>query len=272
MKFLITGHEGFIGRHLSAYLTHKGHDVEGFEWMPNVMPNPKPYDSVIHLGAISSTTERDIEKVMEQNYEFSMRLLQSCDEKETPLIYASSASVYGDAFAENSKLQPQSPYSWSKYLFDRFVTQMPKSMVKVQGLRFFNVYGSGETHKGDQQSVFGKFEKQARETGVIKVFEGSDKILRDFIHVGDVCEIIEKFISVDSTGIWNLGTGNPRSFMDIAKIYAHKYNAEIEEIPMPDALKSQYQYYTCSDNNKLINSIGVHNFKTIEEYAGIAVN
>ena len=266
MNILITGTDGFIGKHLAVYLQHKGHNVEGFEWKPNVIPDPEPYDRVIHLGAISSTTETDIEKVMEQNYEFSMRLLQLCDQKGTSLMYASSASVYGDTFAENSKLQPQSPYAWSKYLFDRFIMQVPEFMINVQGFRFFNVYGPGEEHKGDQQSVFGKFEKQAKETGVIKVFEGSDKIERDFIHVGDVCEIIEKFIGVDNTDIWNIGTGYPRTFMDIATLYAVKYDAKIEEIPMPSELQGQYQYYTCSDNKKLINSIGVHKFRTIEEY------
>ena len=266
MNILITGHEGFIGKNLGAYLQSKGHNVEGFEWKPNIIPDPEPYDRVIHLGAISSTTERDVEKIMEQNYEFSMRLLQLCDQKGTTLMYASSASVYGDKFEENAKLQPQSGYAWSKYLFDRFVMQVPEFMVNVQGFRFFNVYGPGEEHKGDQMSVFHKFEKQAKETGVIKVFEGSDKIDRDFIHVVDVFEIIEKFIDVDNTDIWNVGTGTPRSFMEIAELYAKKYNAKIEEIPMPEELKGQYQYYTCSHNKKLINSIGVHNFRTIEEY------
>ena len=135
MNILITGTDGFIGKHLAAYLQHKGHNVEGFEWKPNVIPDPEPYDRVIHLGAISSTTETDVEKVMEQNYEFSMRLLQLCDQKGTSLMYASSASVYGDTFAENSKLQPQSPYAWSKYLFDRFVMQVPEFMINVQGFR-----------------------------------------------------------------------------------------------------------------------------------------
>ena len=97
-------------------------------------------------------------------------------------------------------------------------------------------------------------------------FNLSDKIYRDFIWVGDVCQIIEKFIDVDCTDIWNIGTGKARSFMDIAKLYAEKHNAKVEEIPMPKELIGQYQYYTEANTDKLINTIGDYKFKTIEEY------
>ena len=186
--------EGFIGQNLGAYLQSKGHNVEGFEWKPNIIPDPEPYDRVIHLGAISSTTERDVEKIMEQNYEFSMRLLQLCDQKGTTFMYASSASVYGDKFAENSKLQPQSPYAWSKYLFDRFVMQVPEFMINVQGFRFFNVYGEGEEHKGDQASPYTKFAYQAKDNGVIKLFEDSNNYLRDFVCVDDICKLLKSLL------------------------------------------------------------------------------
>ena len=93
MRVLITGHKGFIGRNLGAYLQHKGHEVEGYDYIENKVPDPQDYDRVVHLGAISSTTERDVEKVLKQNLEFSQRLLQLCDQSGTTLIYASSASL-----------------------------------------------------------------------------------------------------------------------------------------------------------------------------------
>jgi len=271
MRILVTGHEGFIGKNLASYLNYKGHEVEGWEWQPNKVPDPAPYDRIIHMGAISSTTETDIDKVWEQNYEFSMRLLQVCDKFGTTLMYASSANQYGNIngnvpIKENDKKLPTSPYGWSKYLFDRSVLEIPEYTCNVQGFRFFNVYGHGEEHKGDQMSVFHKFEKQAKETGVIKVFEGSDKIYRDFIWVGDVCQIIEKFIDVDQTDVWNIGTGKARTFLEIANLYAKKYDAKVEEIPMPDKLKLQYQYFTEANIDKLSNTIGEYKFMSIEEY------
>ena len=274
MRVLITGHKGFIGRNLGAYLQHKGHEVEGYDYIENKVPDPQDYDRVVHLGAISSTTERDVEKVLKQNLEFSQRLLQLCDQSGTTLIYASSASVYGNVQArndlkqikENYPVYPQSPYSWSKYLFDKMVFEIPEFRINVQGLRMFNVYGTGEQYKSEQQSVFGKFELQAKNLKEITVFEKSEHIRRDFIWVGDVCQIIEKMFDVDATDIWNIGTGVAPSFMDIANAYAKKYDAKVKTIPLPEHLVGQYQYYTCADNTKLINSIGEYKFKTIQEY------
>jgi len=274
MKILVTGHKGFIGSHMAQYLVHKGHEVEGFDYVENVVPAVDQYDWVIHLGAISSTTERDVEKILMQNLEFSQRLLQLCNENGTTFMYASSASVYGDvqaykdikAIKETDPVYPMSPYAWSKYLFDKLVMEIPEYMINVQGFRIFNAYGQGEEHKGEQQSVFGKFDLQAKNLRKIKLFEGSDGIHRDFIWVGDICQIIEKFIDVDETGIWNLGTGVAPTFTDIAKGYAEIHGAEIEYIPMPANLIGQYQFYTCADTTKLINSIGNYKFKTIQEY------
>lgn len=274
MRILVTGHQGFIGKNLCSYLQHKGHQVEGFEWQINKVPDPAPYDRVIHLGAISSTTERDVEKILIQNLEFSQRLLQLCNDTGTTFMYASSASVYGDvqtykditAIKETDPIYPMNAYAWSKYLFDKLVMEIPEYMCNVQGFRIFNAYGPGEEHKGEQQSVFGKFELQAKNLRKIKLFEGSDGIHRDFIWVGDICQIIEKFLDVDETGIWNLGTGVAPSFTDIAKGYAEIHGAEIEYVPMPANLIGQYQFYTCADTTKLINSIGNYKFKTIQEY------
>ena len=229
LKILITGADGFIGKNLKEHLMDQGHGIAEYEFIENVVPDCSQFDKVIHMGAISSTTERDVEKVMKQNLDFSHRLMQVCDMQGVDLIYASSASVYGDGqqFNEDAPKQPQSPYAWSKYLFDRSVQMLKWEDYKcnIKGLRFFNVYGEHEEHKGDQMSVFHKFTKQAKETGKVHPFEGSDEYLRDFIYVGDVCKIIEKMMYIDEMGIWNVGTGTTTSFGSIANDIANKYNA-----------------------------------------------
>ena len=195
-------------------------------------------------------------------------MLELCDTFGTTFMYASSASVYGQGkeFKENSPVNPQSPYAWSKYLFDRFVQSVTEYKINVQGFRFFNVYGPGEEDKGDQKSVFHKFKNEAFATGKIKVFEGSNDIYRDFIQVGDVCEILEKFLTVDATDIWNFGTGKANSFMYIAELMAKKWSAEVKEIPLPDNLKGQYQYHTQANIEKLSNTIGEYKFRPVEEF------
>ena len=124
-------------------------------------------------------------------------MYNECNHTGVNLQYASSASVYGntDHFTENGKLQPQSPYAWSKYLFDRWVHQQ-RHFIIVQGFRDFNVYGPGASHKGNQRSVFHKFKEQADENKEILVFEGSKKIKRDFICVADVVEIHKRFFDI----------------------------------------------------------------------------
>lgn len=258
MNILITGHQGFVGKNMMGYLKSRGHHVEGFEYVPNVVPDVSRYDWVIHLGAITSTTERDVEKVLDQNLEFSVRLLTICDMQGVNLQYASSASVYGPNrdFREDAPALPQSPYAWSKYLFDRFVNQGGFNIL-VQGFRYFNVYGDFEDHKGDQSSPVTKFRKQARETGKIRLFEKSENYLRDFVCVEDICKLHEKFFDVDESGIWNVGTGTPRSFRDIADAVCQKEKAEIIEIPIPDTLKGQYQEYTCADLTKLNKTVNM---------------
>lgn len=256
MRILVTGHEGFIGKNMVGYLTSKGHTVDGYEYRRNVYPPVEQYDWVVHLGAISSTTERDVNKVLEQNLEFSMNLLGLCDTTGVNFQYASSASVYGPNrdFQESAPLYPQSPYAWSKFLFDRYVSQMTFDVL-VQGFRYFNVYGPFEDHKGSQASPVHQFTQQATYKGEIKVFENSRNYLRDFVCVEDVCTVHEKFFDVDQSGIWNVGTGNPVSFMDVASAIAVKHPSIITEIPMPDALKSQYQTYTCADLSKLNDAV-----------------
>ena len=258
MKILITGYQGFIGSNVASYLKAKGHDVEGFPWELHKYPDVQRYDRIIHLGAISSTTERDVEKIMQHNFEYTMKLIEICDMMGTSLQYASSASVYGEQthFREDLELDPRSPYAWTKYLIDRFITQhLDDFRITIQGFRYFNVYGHGEEHKGDMMSPVSKFTKQAKDTGVIKVFENSDKFKRDFISVEDVAVMHEKMLDVDKSGIWNIGMGVATSFLQVAQVVANKYGAKIEEIPMPENIKAQYQKYTCADTDKLKETI-----------------
>jgi len=257
MKILITGHKGFIGQNIWNHFAGT-HELIGYDWDENSLPNVKGCDAVIHLGAISSTTERDVEKILRQNFDFSKWLFRECVKYDAALQYASSASVYGNNinFQESSKLSPSSPYAWSKFLFDRWVGDQ-KSANPVQGFRYFNVYGPHEEHKNNQASPLYKFSKQAKETGKIKLFQGSEAYKRDFVFVGDICLVHEKMLTKQCSGIFNAGTGNAVSFKDVAEAIATKFNAEIELIEMPQSLKSQYQKYTCADISALLQHIEI---------------
>ena len=211
-------------------------------------------DWVIHLGAISSTTETNADKIYTQNIEFTLELLHLCIDNDVNLQYASSASVYGinQNFKEDAPKSPSSHYAWSKFIVDKFVERiMPDLKICVQGFRYFNVFGLHEDHKGDQASPFYKFEKQAKETGTIKIFEGSENFRRDFIHVDNVCQIHKLMLDKPVSGIYNVGMGTTRSFQSVAEEIANKHNAKIEYIPMPENIRKQYQSYTCADLTKL---------------------
>lgn len=245
MKFLVTGNRGFIGSHMVKTLTELGHTVTTFEW-DETWPGVQEQDWVMHFGAISNTTEKDAKKLYAQNYEFSVRLHQECKKHNVNLQYSSSASVYGlmHEFKEDSPVDPRTGYAWSKYYFERHAAQNQGSNI-VQGFRYFNVYGSGEDHKGSQASPFHQFAMQAK-TGVIKVFENSEQYQRDFVPVETVIDTHLKFLNVEESGIWNVGTGKTMSFLDVAKTF----NTQIQEIPMPKNLENSYQTYTCADMTK----------------------
>lgn len=251
MKILITGYKGFIGQNMVNALKDE-HDIVLYDWGQPV-PQFEGLDWVIHLGAVSSTTETDVEMVLKQNYDFSCMLLVACQMAKVNLQYASSASVYGTTseFREDGPVLPQSPYAWSKYLFDRVSSTQNYKDIVVQGFRYFNVYGPNEDHKGNQASPYSKFTKQAKETGVIELFEGSENYLRDFIHVNEVIDIHKTFFKVKESGIWNAGTGSPRSFESVAREVADQHDAIVKYIPMPENIARQYQSYTCADVNKL---------------------
>ena len=268
MRVLITGHRGFVGQNLVKYIEDNTDWVIGTYNYGDMFPLVSEHDWVIHLGAISSTTEKDIDKLLTQNTEFSIKLYEDCRTYGTNFQYASSASVYGFGtdFSEDAQLAPVNAYAWSKYLFDRHVTNRSPGN-RVHGLRYFNVYGDNETHKENQASPITKFTQQAKETGKITLFEGSAEYIRDFICVEDICrihvEMIEKNVE---SGIYNVGTGNPYSFQKIADAISKKYKAEFDYIPIPENIKQSYQKFTCSDNTKLESVLGKQKWITIEEF------
>lgn len=250
---LVTGYKGFIGSFLYNKLSELNYNVCGYELGERL--TLKNIKTVIHLGAISSTTETDVEKIMKQNYDFSVSLLDQCINNNINFQYASSASVYGkkNNFSEDSPVDPNTPYAWSKYMFERYANIQIKRKVKItiQGFRYFNVWSEkNEDHKGNQSSPHFKFTKDAIEKKKITLFENSDFYQRDFIHVNDIVNYHLKFLNIKESGIWNLGNGKPKSFMEVANDVRKKYDCELVFIPMPDHLKKSYQYYTCADMTK----------------------
>lgn len=252
MNILLTGHRGFIGSHLLTALERAGHNVDTYEWGDGSMPSVMEQDWVIHVGAISSTTEKDIEKVMRQNVDFSIQLYNACKTYGVNFQFASSASLYGlnQEFNETSPLDPRTPYAWSKYLVERHIERHPMG-ARAQVFRYFNVYGLGEEHKGTQASPFTQFAKQATIDGKIKVFENSENYRRDFIHVDMIVSLHMLFLEIAECGVWNFGTGSTMSFLDVA----NQFNVPIETVPMPELLKHSYQQYTCADTSKLARTI-----------------
>jgi ADP-L-glycero-D-manno-heptose 6-epimerase len=257
---LVTGARGFIGSHLVSALDEPEQcDIDRVGVLSPVEAVYNIYESdieaVYHLGAISSTTNSDIESISHTNITFSCSLLSACIEKDIPFIYASSASVYGlgkNGFSEDSQHSPLNYYAISKSSFDWIARQKirdnPSS--RIVGLRYFNVYGTGESHKNDMASPIHKFLNQSNNTGVIKLFEGSENFSRDFIHISDVINITEAAIDF-SSGIYNVGTGIDRTFLDVAKIISQLTNSDIIEIPFPNYLIGKYQDFTRSDNSKI---------------------
>ena len=268
MNILITGHKGFIGQNMMKFMKSKGHTVTGFEYYDNAehFPDLKGIHTVIHLGAETDTTCGNIHYVLEKNYDFSKKLYDECQRRHIMLQYASSASVYGHnrKTAEYEFKEPLNYYATSKYLFDRYVeTQAPVS--RVQGFRYFNVYGPHEEHKKDQASPISKFFHEATWKYEIDIFEGSENFKRDFVFVGDICELHYRMLDVNESGILNAGTGVATSFEEIAIMIAEKYESNVNRIPMPEELKHQYQEYTCANLHKL-NSTVKMNWFPVEDY------
>ena len=232
--------------------------------------------ALIHLGACSSTTEWDGEFVMRNNYEYSKSMLHYCQQNGIQFIYASSASVYGtgETFVEDLKYEkPINMYAYSKFLFDQYVRRRFDSFdSQVVGLRYFNVYGPREQHKGTMSSVAFHFNNQIKTDGICRLFTGIEGYenggqLRDFVYVGDAVDVKLWFLdNPDISGIYNLGTGNAQSFNDVAQAVVDWHGkGEIEYIPFPDHLKGRYQSYTQADISQLRDKGYNKPFRTVQQ-------
>jgi len=239
---------------------------------------PEETEVVFHQGACSDTTEWDGRYMMANNYEYSRVLLHACMDRQIPFIYASSASVYGlnrECAETAGNESPLNVYGYSKFLFDRYVRRIradDEINSQVVGLRYFNVYGPREQHKGRMASVAWHFDQQIRETGKCRLFSGSDgygdgEQRRDFVSVDDIVAINLWFwANPQAGGIFNCGTGASRSFNAVARaVIDHHGRGEIEYIPFPDSLKGHYQSFTEADISSLRQAGFEQPFKSLEE-------
>lgn len=291
----VTGGAGFIGSNLVAELNNSGYSdilivdqlgsgskflnlnplkfTDYFEkdsFLQKLSSLPRP-DYIFHQGACTDTLEKDSKKMLSLNYEFSLELLEYSAIHRVPFIYASSAAVYGnkcDDFKEESGQEnPVNIYAFSKHILDLKVRRILRDAHNpIIGLRYFNVYGKGEAHKGNMASVFHQFFKRVEEGKSYRLFQGSEKIKRDFIHVQDVVKVNMHFMNHTRSGIFNVGTGEARSFADLANILDNSLeNANREYIEFPEYIRDNYQFYTCADIEKLRNSGFDASFLSLEE-------
>jgi ADP-L-glycero-D-manno-heptose 6-epimerase len=266
MKILVTGHKGFIGTNMVWFLTERGHEVTTYDWDDGVLAI-NPVDQVIHLGAIADMTETDTEKVLRQNLDFSIYLFQECNRLGINLQYASSSSVYGNTknFAEDSACSPQTPYAWSKYLFDRWLSTQQKRII-VQGFRYFNVYGPHMGLRGRRASAIYKWIKQGQENGFIEVWEDADQIYRDWTHVSDICLLHERFFNIRDSGVWNVGPGRAYSFREIAESIADKYGFDVITHKMPQEEAPRFRQITCANLLNLNKTVGYISWRDVKDY------
>ncbi|MGD9108779.1 MAG: ADP-glyceromanno-heptose 6-epimerase [Gammaproteobacteria bacterium] len=236
----------------------------------------KPIEAIFHQGACSDTTEWNGKFMMENNYDYSKMLLHYCLAKKIPFIYASSAAIYGVEKVFKEEIQYEKPlnvYGYSKFLFDQYVRKLlPSAKSQVVGLRYFNVYGPREFHKGKMASVAFHFNEQIKQTDVVKLFEGCDgyadgEQLRDFIYVGDAVAVNLWFLDhPKKSGIFNLGTGKAQTFNDVAHAVIDWHSGgKIEYIPFPKELKDCYQSFTQADLTKLRKAGCKIKFKSVEQ-------
>jgi ADP-L-glycero-D-manno-heptose 6-epimerase len=318
MYYVVTGAAGFIGSNLVKALNERGEnnivavdnlknadkfrnltDCEIADYMDKedflVHLREGYFDglltAVLHQGACSDTMESDGRYMMQNNYRYSLELLNYCQEEELPFLYASSASVYGAGPVFKESREHESPlnvYAYSKFLLDQVVRRRwHKRTAQIVGLRYFNVYGPREQHKGRMASVAYHFFNQYRADGYVKLFEGCDGYanggqLRDFVSVEDAVKVNMYFLDhPDKSGIFNLGTGRAQSFNDVAVAVVNTLRAQqgeaalsleqmqqqqlVRYIPFPEQLKGKYQSFTQADMEAM-RAVGYKaEFLTVEE-------
>ncbi|MDI9357446.1 MAG: ADP-glyceromanno-heptose 6-epimerase [Phycisphaerales bacterium] len=308
---IITGAAGFIGSVMVEWLNAQGitnlilvddfaddtkknnwskkkfveqvHTLSLFNWLEQQQPNIIAF---IHLGANTNTTEFNYEIHQFYNLAYSQHCWQYCVEKQIPLIYASSAATYGDgtqgyddrSLALIEKLEPLNPYGQSKQAFDIWALSQNRHPPLWIGLKFFNVYGPNEYHKGRMASVVLSAFYQIQKQGFARLFKSykppfkDGEQLRDFIYVKDIVEVIGTLLNLptalyhQANGIYNLGTGTARTFNDLVRAVFSSLQLSpiIEYIDMPLDIRDKYQYYTQAQMDKL-KTIYKHNFYTLEE-------
>jgi ADP-L-glycero-D-manno-heptose 6-epimerase len=236
-------------------------------------------EAIIHLGACSATTEKDAEYLMQNNFAYTKDLATYAVENKIRFLYASSAATYGDGALGYSDadlvtptLVPLNMYGYSKQLFDMWAMQN-EILGQITGFKFFNVFGPNEYHKEDMSSVVFKAFGQIQKEGKLRLFKsdrdgiGDGEQRRDFVYVKDCIDVMAFFLQNRKGGVFNLGTGVARTFKDLATatFNAMKKPVNIEYIPMPDALKGKYQYFTQADMSKL-RSVGyTKSFGSLED-------
>lgn len=288
---IVTGGAGFIGSNLVKGLNERGcsnivvvDDLEQKDKFKNLVPldftdyldkdqfisqitngtwDQEPIEAIFHQGACSDTMEHNGKYMMGVNYDFSKTLLHFCLKRRIPFLYASSASVYGNGdngFREDPSCEaPLNVYGFSKWHFDRYVESLARQISsQVVGLRYFNVFGPQESHKGRMASVAYHFFHQLQKDGIMRLFKGIDgyqdgEQKRDFIYVKDVVKVNLFFLdNPEKSGIFNCGTGKAQTFNDLARAAAAAMEfGKIEYIEFPEALKGKYQNFTEADQAKL---------------------
>jgi len=256
-----------------------------FDWLK--LHQPK-IDLIIHLGARTDTTEFNYEVHELLNVQYSKAIWQYCTQEQIPLIYASSAATYGagelgynDDHAIVDQLQPLNPYGISKNEFDKWALKQSDAPPFWAGLKFFNVYGPNEYHKGRMASVIWHSVNQIKKDGLVKLFRShrldfrDGEQLRDFVYVKDLIKVIAWMASAmkaagwkeEQNGLYNLGTGKARSFFDLATatFKALDLKPHIEFIDMPEDIRDKYQYFTEADMHKLQNAGYMYPFYSLEE-------
>ena len=254
---IVTGAGGFIGRHFVRSLENVLEiDLDNCEEFIEKFNRWDEVDMIIHQGALSSTTNKDLGMIHKYNIDYSIKLFEKAIEHSIPVKYASSASVYGN---QQGIINPLNYYALSKATVDYWVLDNIERFVHIQGFRYFNVYGSGEHHKGHMASLVSQFTWQSA-TGQIHPFEGSDRILRDYVWVGDLVNVV--LSNTAGSGIYDLGTGSPTAIGTVAQLISSKTQSKLSPIPFPPHLKGKYQYYTIADMSWLKD----YKFLTVEEY------